>query len=295
MTQTVVTPDTDRTARAQPGLHIIATPIGNLGDISLRALETLKSVDAILCEDTRVTGILLTHHGIAKTLVAYHDHNAARQLPKIMARLQEGDALALVSDAGTPLISDPGYRLVREAIEAGIAVTALPGANAAITGLQLSGLPSDRFVFLGFLPPKSGARVSTLTQWRDCPATLVAYETRPRLAAMIADAATVFGPDRPATIARELTKLYESVYRGSLGSLTETLTSHAIPEKGECVVVIGPAPESTEDTATLLDDALRAALAENSVRDAASLVATATGLPKKQVYARALALMKTRN
>src|SRR6266700_836714 len=200
------------------GLHVVSTPIGNLRDITLRALEVLAAADLIACEDTRVTRKLLDHYGITTPLTPYHDHNAAAARPKLLARLAEGGAVALVSDAGTPLVSDPGFKLVREAHAAGHAVTALPGASAVLAALTVAGLPTDRFLFEGFLPAKEGQRRARIAELARIPATLVLFETGPRLAAALADLAAGLGP-REAAVCRELTKLYEEVRRGDLASL----------------------------------------------------------------------------
>ncbi|MET0314814.1 MAG: 16S rRNA (cytidine(1402)-2'-O)-methyltransferase, partial [Hansschlegelia sp.] len=208
--------------RPQPGLHVVATPIGSLADITLRALETLAGADLILCEDTRVTRKLTTHYGIKTPLAAYHEHNAAEMRPKIMARLNDGARLALVSDAGTPLVSDPGFKLVRDALGEGAPVTAAPGPSAVLTALVLSGLPTDRFFFEGFLPPKSHARQARIAEIARIPATLVLFETGPRVAGAMADLAAGLGP-RPAVLARELTKRFEEVRRGSLQELAAGL------------------------------------------------------------------------
>ncbi len=269
---------------------MVATPIGNLADISLRALEVLATVDLIACEDTRTTRKLLTAHGIAAKLTAYHDHNAARVRPKLIERLECGEAVALVSDAGTPMISDPGYQLVAAAAAANLMVTAVPGASAALAALTVSGLPSDRFLFAGFLPNKSGARRRTLAELAPVPASLVIYESARRLPAALADMAEVLGA-RPAAVARELTKLYEEVRRGTLPELAEHYQT-AGPPKGEVVVVIGPAGpgDKTAPDAEVLDSQLRAALSRHSLRDAVAAVAEVTGLPRKLIYARALEL-----
>src|SRR5262245_38123197 len=203
------------------GLHLVATPIGNLRDVTLRALEVLAAADVIACEDTRVTRRLLDHYGIATPLTPYHEHNAAAMRPKILARLAAGEALALVSDAGTPLISDPGFKLVREAAACGIAVFAVPGASSVTAALSIGGLPTDRFLFMGFLPPKSAARQAALAEVKDLAATLLILEAPSRLAASLADLAQVLGP-RPAAIAREMTKLHEEVRRGTLAALSES-------------------------------------------------------------------------
>lgn len=274
--------------RPPPGLYVVATPIGNAGDITLRALETLRGVDAVACEDTRITGKLLHRYGIAAPLLQYHEHNAARMRPVLLGRVAAGEAIALVSDAGTPLVSDPGYKLVREAREQGLAVTHLPGASAALTGLVLSGLPSDRFLFAGFLPPKTAARRTALEELKPVRASLILFESAQRLADLLADAAAVLGP-REVAVSRELTKLFEEVRRGDLAGLAAHY-AEAGPPKGEVVVVIGPpAPEEAPAGADL-DALLAEALAGMSVRDAAASVAAATGLPRKAVYARALEL-----
>ena len=273
-----------------PGLYIVATPIGNLADISLRAIEVLATADLVACEDTRTTRRLLGAHGIAARLTAYHDHNATRMRPKIMARLERGETVALVSDAGTPLISDPGYKLVAAAAEAGVTVTAVPGASAGLAALTISGLPSDRYFFAGFLPNKSAARRRALAELTPIPASLVIYESARRLPASLADMAAVLGP-RPAAVARELTKLHEEVRRATLPALAEHYAA-AGPPKGEVVVVIGPPdPDAAAaPDAETVDIQLRAALRHDSLRDAVAAVAEATGLPRKRVYARALEL-----
>jgi 16S rRNA (cytidine1402-2'-O)-methyltransferase len=274
-----------------PGLYLVATPIGNLGDISLRALATLAAADLVVCEDTRVTRKLIDHYGIAAQLFAYHDHNAAVARPKILARLGEGAAVALVSDAGTPLVSDPGYKLVRAAQDAGHRVSALPGASAVLTALNVAGLPTDRFFFEGFLPPKQTARRARLAALARIPATLIVFETGPRLAAALADLADTLGA-REAAICRELTKLYEEVRRGDLLSLAQHYAAADAP-RGEIVIVIAPpAAEADQPTESALDDMLRAALARASVKDAVSEVATVTGRPRREVYQHALALTK---
>ena len=273
----------------QPGLYLVATPIGNLGDISLRALETLAAADCIACEDTRVTRKLTERYGIATPLMAYHEHNAAEALPKIIARLGEGQAVALVSDAGTPLISDPGYRLVWAAVEAGHAVTAVPGASAVLAALSLAALPTDRFFFEGFLPPKQGARQKRIAELASIPATLVLFESGPRLGASLADLAAGLGP-RSASVCRELTKLHEEIRRGDLA----TLAAHSADDaetRGEIVIVIAP-PADVETADTDVDELLRNALVRVSVKDAVGEVALATGRARRDVYQRALDLAK---
>jgi 16S rRNA (cytidine1402-2'-O)-methyltransferase len=269
---------------------VVATPIGNLADISLRAIEVLARADLVACEDTRTTGKLLAAHGIAAKLTAYHEHNAARVRPKLMERLKRGEAVALVADAGTPLISDPGYKLVAAAAEAGVTVTAVPGASAGLAALTVSGLPSDRFFFAGFLPNKSAARRRALAELAPIPASLVIYESARRLPAALADMAEVLGP-RPAAVARELTKLHEEVRRGTLAALAEHYQGAGAP-RGEIVVVVGPPDPGAAvgPDAAAIDAQLRAAFRHASLRDAVAAVAEATGRPRKQVYARALEL-----
>jgi 16S rRNA (cytidine1402-2'-O)-methyltransferase len=276
-----------------PGLVLVATPIGNLGDLSPRALETLRAADAVLCEDTRVTGGLLAKHGVSVTLIPLHDHNEAAQAPSLLKRIRGGARLALVSDAGTPLVSDPGYRLVRAAIAEGVSVSAVPGPNAAVMALTLSGLPPHPFLFLGFLPAKEGARAAELQRMRaveraGLQATLIFYEAPHRVPESLAAMALAFGEARPAAVARELTKLFEEVRRGELCALALHYAEHAA--RGEVVIVVGPAPEEAAVEGAL-EDQLRTALAAGlSLRDAAATVAEAMSLPRKQVYQAALAL-----
>lgn len=278
----------------RPGLVLVATPIGNLGDISPRALAALKNADAVLCEDSRVTGGLLARQGIAATMIPLHEHNEAAQAPKLVERMIAGEGFALVSDAGTPLVSDPGFRLVRAAIAAGVTVSAVPGPNAAVTALALSGLPPHPFLFLGFLPAKAGPRSAEIARLRGIEraglaATLIFYEAPHRLGEALAAMAEGFGADRPAAVARELTKRFEEVRRGSLGDLA---AYYATAEaRGEICVVVGPAPAEATAGPEDLDAALRAALSTGmSLRDAAASVAEATGLKRREVYARALTL-----
>jgi 16S rRNA (cytidine1402-2'-O)-methyltransferase len=272
----------------------VATPIGNLGDLSPRALQVLGAVDAVLCEDTRVTGQMLARYGLSAPLLPLHDHNEAEMVPRVIDRLRAGQRLALASDAGTPLVSDPGYRLVRAVIEAGLPLTAVPGPNAAVAALTLSGLPPHPFLFLGFLPPRGGPRGAAIARLRAAErtglsATLILHEAPHRLAETLAALAEGLGAERPAAVARELTKRFEEVRRGSLGGLA---AHYATAEaRGEICIVIGPAPEEATAEADL-DVQLRAAMAGASLRDAAALVAAATGLPRKQVYARALELSR---
>lgn len=280
---------TGAASKLAAGFYVVATPIGNAGDITRRALEVLSQADAVVCEDTRVTGRLLARYGIATQMVSYHEHNAQRMRPILMERARSGEALALVSDAGTPLVSDPGFKLVREAVGEGLAVTALPGPSAMLAALVLSGLPSDRFLFAGFLPPKTAARRTSIGSLKPVEATLIFYESAQRLADTLADLAFVLGP-RDAAVARELTKLFEEVRRGTLSELAAHY-GEAGPPKGEIVVVVGPpVAEEREIAAEDVDELLREALDRATVRDAAAEVAARIGQPRRIVYARALAL-----
>ncbi|MFQ5954818.1 MAG: 16S rRNA (cytidine(1402)-2'-O)-methyltransferase [Kiloniellales bacterium] len=281
-------------AAALPGgLYLVATPIGNAADITLRALDVLGRAEAIACEDRRVTGKLLRLHGIERhgPLIAYHEHNAERVRPGLIERLRRGQSVALVSDAGTPVLSDPGFRLVRAAIDAGLPMTAVPGPAAPVAALILSGLPVDRVLFAGFLPARRAARRKALAELAPVPASLVFLESPRRLAAALADMAERLGP-RPATVARELTKLFEEVRRDRLDRLAAAY-AEAGPPKGEVVVVVGPPPEVGPDQAAL-DRLLAAALDRMSLRDAAAEVAATTGVARRRVYARALALTAAR-
>lgn len=275
-----------------PGLHIVATPIGNLKDVSFRALGTLAAADAVFAEDTRVSRKLLAHYGITTPLIAYHEHNAAEMRPKIIARLKEGQALALISDAGTPLVSDPGYRLVEAVLEEGFNVVPVPGPSAVLAALVAAGLPTDRFFFEGFLPPKSAARRERLAALAAIPATLVFFESPHRLVDMLRDALETLG-DRTAAVARELTKLYETVRRGTLQELMSEFEAASRP-KGEIVVLIGAAIASDKrnEATDELDGRLRLHLTHLSVKDAVAVAVEETGLPRRQVYARAVALAK---
>ncbi|AZO79731.1 MULTISPECIES: 16S rRNA (cytidine(1402)-2'-O)-methyltransferase [unclassified Bosea (in: a-proteobacteria)] len=274
-----------------PGLHIVATPIGNLKDISFRALSTLAAADAVLAEDTRTSKTLLAHYGIATPLLPYHEHNAAQMRPKILERLRKGGKLALISDAGTPLVSDPGYKLVAEVVAEGLPVTGIPGPSAVLAALVLAGLPTDRFFFEGFLPPKSAGRKARLTELAAIPGTLVFFESPRRLAEMLADAAAVLGA-RSGAVARELTKYYENVRRGPLPDLAAHY-SEAEEARGEIVVIIGPPDASAAAVqGDTLDEALRAALAKVSLKEAVAQVAAASGQPRRVVYARALELTR---
>jgi 16S rRNA (cytidine1402-2'-O)-methyltransferase len=272
--------------RVDPGLYVVATPIGNLRDMTLRALDVLAAADLVLAEDTRVSARLLTAYGLRVKLERCDDHAAVRAIPGVLARLAAGEVVALVSDAGTPLVSDPGYAVVKAVIEAGLPVFPLPGASSLLAALTGAGLPSDRVLFAGFLPAKSGGRRTALEGLKTPGQTVVVFESGPRLAASLADMAEVLGP-REAVIARELTKLHETWVRGPLDQLAVDPRCQA--PKGEMVVVIGPADEVAPDEATL-DQALTAELADRSVSEAAARVAASLGLPRKQVYRRALEL-----
>jgi 16S rRNA (cytidine1402-2'-O)-methyltransferase len=274
-------------AKPATGLYLVATPIGNLSDVTLRALELLAGADVIACEDTRVTRKLTERYGIATPLTPYHEHNAAEARPKLLARLAEGQAVALVSDAGTPLISDPGYKLVRAACDAGHAVVALPGASAVLVALSVAGLPTNRFFFEGFLPVKQAGRQKRIAELAAIPATLVLFESGPRLGSALADLADGLGP-RAAAICRELTKLHEEVRRGDLATLARDYAEGA-ETRGEIVIVVAP-PADDDGQADDVDDLLRRALARVSVKDAVGEVALATGRPRREVYQRALAL-----
>lgn len=269
-------------------LIVTATPIGNLGDITLRALEALKAADVIACEDTRTTAKLLARHGIRRPTTPYHDHNARKVRPLLLRRLAAGETVVLVSDAGTPLVADPGYKLVTEAITAGIALEVLPGPSAALAALVLSGLPTDRFLFAGFLPPKQAARRTALQEFVSLRASLIFFESPQRLGAALADMAAVLGR-REAAVAREITKLYEEVRRGPLAELADHYGA-SDPPKGEIVVVVGPPAEEAAPSEEDLDAMLRTALKRESLRDAVAAVAEATGESRRTVYARALAL-----
>jgi 16S rRNA (cytidine1402-2'-O)-methyltransferase len=274
-----------------PGLHLVATPIGNLGDITLRALETLAGVDIIACEDTRITRRLTERYAISAELKQYHEHNAALARPKILEHLARGASIALVSDAGTPLISDPGFKLVREVCAAGHAVIALPGASSVLSALSVAALPTDRFFFEGFLPPKETARRARLTELARIDATLVMFESGNRIGDTLADLADIMGA-RNAAICREMTKLHEEIRRAPVSELakqTETLET-----RGEFVLVIGPpAARALVMADAQLDDLLRASLERDSVKDAVAHAVELSGRPRREIYARALELAKT--
>jgi 16S rRNA (cytidine1402-2'-O)-methyltransferase len=270
-----------------PGLYLVSTPIGNLGDVTIRALDVLSGADLVVCEDTRVTRTLLDRYGIARPLSAYHDHNADRERPRLLALLAEGKRIALVSDAGTPLVSDPGYKLVEAALAQGAAVVPIPGASAILAALVAAGLPTDAFLFLGFLPPRSAARRSRLAAFASVPATLVAYEAPHRTAETLADMAAVLGASRSGALARELTKKFEEVRRGTLGELAASAADK--PPRGEVVLLVGPPVGQAADPDDL-DALLRAALGAMGPGQAAAEVARATGRSRREVYQRALEL-----
>jgi 16S rRNA (cytidine1402-2'-O)-methyltransferase len=276
-----------------PGLHIVATPIGNLRDMTVRAMETLAACDLIACEDTRVSRKLLDHYGISVPLLPYHDHNAAEMRPRLIDRLADGAAVALVSDAGTPLISDPGYKLVRAVQEAGHAVHTVPGACSVLAALTVSGLPTDRFFFEGFLPSKSTQRQQRIADLARIPATLVLFESGPRVAETLADLAQGLG-NRTASLCRELTKLHEEIRRADLRALASHYAGDA-ETRGEIVIVV--APPDVQEQATdpdRLDAMLSEALLRLSVKEAVAEIASVTGQPRRDVYQRALALKQGR-
>jgi 16S rRNA (cytidine1402-2'-O)-methyltransferase len=279
-------------ARLAPGLHIVATPIGNLGDITLRALAALAGADLIACEDTRVTRKLLDRYVIATPVTPYHDHNAAKARPALLRRLAAGEAIALVSDAGTPLISDPGFKLVREAHDAGHAVTTLPGASSLLAALTVSGLPTDQFLFAGFLPAKETARRARIAELGRVAATLVLFEAGPRLAATLDDLAAGLGA-REAVVCRELTKLHEEIRRGDLATLAGSAAASEL--RGEFVLVVAPPQAEARPSADDTDALLRQALGRVSLKDAVGEVADVTGLPRRELYQRALELAKERD
>ncbi len=278
--------------KADPGLYLVATPIGHLGDITLRALETLAGVDLIACEDTRVTRRLTERYAISAQLKPYHDHNAAQARPKILQKLQEGGSIALVSDAGTPLISDPGFKLVREVCAAGHPVIALPGPSSVLAALAIAALPTDRFFFEGFLPAKENARRSRLSELSRIEATLVLFESGNRVQDTLADLALLM-PERDAAVCRELTKLHEQVTRAKVGELARHAA--ALETRGEFVLVIGPpAADAQVMAADDLDQMLRESLARFSLKDAVAHAVELSGRPRREIYARALELDASR-
>jgi 16S rRNA (cytidine1402-2'-O)-methyltransferase len=273
---------------SEPGLYVVATPIGNLRDITLRALDILAGVDRIYAEDTRVSRKLIDVYGLKARLSSYHEHNAESARAEILEALGAGQSVALISDAGTPLVSDPGFKLARAAIDAGHRVVPIPGASAPLAALVASGLPSDRFLFAGFAPAKEAARRAVFEELAELDATLMFFETGPRLAESLAEMASVFGA-RPAAVMRELTKLHEEARRGALDVLARHYANAGAP-KGEIVVVIGPPLADAEVDDEALDAFLRTALLRGSVKEAAAAAHAALAVPRKRAYARALAL-----
>jgi 16S rRNA (cytidine1402-2'-O)-methyltransferase len=274
-----------------PGLYVVSTPIGNLRDITLRALDTLASVDTVCAEDTRVAAKLLNAFGVSARLRPYHDHNGAQARPQLLNELQTGARIALISDAGTPLVSDPGYKLVREAAALGIKVIAIPGASAPLAALTSSGLPTDRFTFAGFPPPRSGARKTFLNSLKGTGGTLVFFEGPSRLVASLADMADVLGA-RDAVVARELTKMFEEVRRGTLAELAAHY-ANAGPPRGEIVVLVGPAAGVEGVDAETVDAAILAAGDERPLKEIAAEIAERFGMKRRDVYERALELRET--
>ncbi|MEE2690177.1 MAG: 16S rRNA (cytidine(1402)-2'-O)-methyltransferase [Pseudomonadota bacterium] len=273
----------------EPGLYVAATPIGNLGDVTFRVIEALKGADMILCEDTRQTAKLCAAYGIETRRAPYHEHNAEEVRPGIIARLAEGATICLVSDAGTPLISDPGYKLVREARDAGVKVIPLPGPSALIAALSAAGAPTDRFLFAGFPPAKAGARETFFKNLAGAPATLVFYEAPSRLAESLATMSSALG-NRRACVAREITKLHEEFREGTLSDLALHYAEHS--PKGEIVVITHPGAEASDDVD--VEAMLYEALKSMSLKDAATVVAGASGLPRKEIYALALSIKGSR-
>lgn len=269
-----------------PGLHLVATPIGNLGDITLRALETLAGADIVACEDTRVTRVLLDRYGIRTRPFSYHEHNADEAGDKLLAALGEGRSVALVSDAGTPLVSDPGYRLAVRAIEAGFTVVPVPGASAPLAALVGSGLPNEAFLFTGFLPTKDKARRDRLKALSSVPATLIFFESPHRIADTLSAAAEVLGPARPAAVCRELTKTFEEFRRGPLSELAAEFAARTV--KGEIVLVVGPPPEGEAVDPADVDRLLLELVADRPAGQAATEAAKLTGLPRRELYQRLL-------
>ncbi len=288
------TPNVD--SNLPSGLYIIATPIGNMGDITLRALEILKKIDILACEDTRITGKLTTAYNLPVKKIPYHDHNAEEMRPRLITLLKEGKRVGLISDAGMPLISDPGYKLVTQCAAENIPVTCIPGATASLTALVLSGLPTDKFMFAGFLPHKTSARRTALAEIKTVPATLIFYETAPRLLKSLEDMLAILG-DRPAAVARELTKKFEEVKRNSLSELIKHYQTKGNP-KGEIVIVVGAACADQAEIWTEEEtDRLLLEMMEKqgmSVKDASAFVASKSGIKKRDIYQRALLLQQNR-
>ena len=288
----IIAPNTD--SNLPSGLYIIATPIGNIEDITLRALEILRKIDILACEDTRVTGKLTTVYNLPVQKIPYHDHNAEKMRPRLMDLLKKGKRVGLISDAGMPLISDPGYKLVKQCAAENIPMTCIPGATASLTALVLSGLPTDKFMFAGFLSSKIAARRTALAEIKAVPATLLFYETAPRLTKSLNDMLAILG-DRPAAVARELTKKFEEVKRGSLSELVKHYQTQGNP-KGEIVIVVGAACADQDEIWTEKDiDQLLLDMMDKegmSVRDASAFVAAKSGIKKKDIYQKALLLQQ---
>ena len=269
------------------GLYVVSTPIGNASDITLRALDVLRQADTIVCEDTRVTSKLLAIHSITSRLMAYHEFNAEKVRPKILKLLNANEVVALVSDAGTPLISDPGYKLVKSCIQENIPIMSVPGACSPIAALTISGLPTDKFFFAGFPPNKSQARLTFFEQFSNIPATTIFFESAQRLKYSLQALLEVFG-DREAAVAREITKKFEEVKRGKISSLIELYEEYGTP-KGEIIILVEPVANG-QTTVEDLDELIQLVLEKKSVRDTVHLLTKATGLPHKEIYAQALAL-----
>jgi 16S rRNA (cytidine1402-2'-O)-methyltransferase len=282
-------PSETQLAQITPGLYLVATPIGNARDITLRAIDVLQAADVLACEDTRVTRKLLSVHNIRPDrLVSYHEHNAAEMRPKLIEQLELGKIVALVSDAGTPMINDPGFRMAQDCRELDIPVHAIPGASAVITGLMLAGLPTDRFMYCGFPPPKQGKRTTWLGELKNTDTTLVFLESAKRLAASLTDMADVLG-DRDVAVVREMTKKFEETRRGKLSDLSIQYQEEG-PPKGEITIVVGPPLEGDEMSDTEIDTMLKDAMKTERIKDAANMVAAASGRSKRDLYNRALAL-----
>jgi 16S rRNA (cytidine1402-2'-O)-methyltransferase len=285
--------DDRQPVRCPGGLYVVATPIGNLEDITVRAIKTLDGADLVAAEDTRHTSRLLTHYGIRTPLISYHEHNEQERTPQLIDKIRSGGAVALVSDAGTPSVSDPGYRLVRAAIENGLDVFPIPGVSAAVAALSAAGLPTDTFLFVGFVPKKAGKRLDALRSLVDAPRTLVFYESPRRVAALLEEIRGLMG-DRPAVLAREMTKLHEEFIRGSLTEIQVALANR--PEvKGECTLLVDGAPPAASIDGSELADVLRQALSRPGARvsSVSKTVARQYDLPRKTVYEMALAIEKT--
>lgn len=285
--QSFITPPSAQVNTLAPGLYLVSTPIGNLRDITLRALDVLSTADFILAEDTRTSGKLMQAYDLKTPLSAYHDHNAAKRVPNLIERIKNGAVIALISDAGTPLVSDPGFKLARACADEGLPVIAIPGASAVLAGLVSSGMASDKFMFAGFLPPKTAARKTQLEALASVPASLIFFESAGRLNAAVADMLAILG-DRPAAIARELTKKYEEIIRGNLSELTAQLDGTKL--RGEIVVIIGPPPKQQAWDEAQITDLLRIRIPEIGVKRASEEIAQLSGEKKRNIYTLALKL-----